>query len=920
MLTPHRSIDCRRPRRRAATLWLLAACAWWVAGCGGGSDGGGFTPIPPGTTPPVTTPPTGGQGTPPEEPVPPTQPPVTPVASCASLVGMNIAAGQIGLPTQGATVTSAKPVAAGDAGNALGSYCQVRGTIQPVDLQASVINFALNLPEQWNRKVIHFGGGGFDGVLIDGTEQVRFGPADKPAPLALGYATFGDDSGHQSGSITDGSFAVNDEQLINYGGQTLKKTHDVALLLVKARYGSAPAKAYFLGTSTGGRDALLHIQRWPADYDGVIANEPALNYTGTRLSNIAVGRALYANGGAGWLNLAKTLLVQKTVLAACDKLDGATDGIISNVESCRQLNTQILDSLRCAGGTDSGDTCLSDPQIATVRTIESPLEFTKYSLANGVRRAGGYNLLEGTLVAGPYTSRDLGTRRVPGNPATSADANMYVTGDQWAKYFVTRNPGLDSLGFDPLDPGVYTGRVAAVSALTDATDADLRPFLSRGGRLIMLHGLADEVISNNSTIDYYGRMVATVGQEAADKGVRFYTVPGMGHGTGVFIPNWDSLAALENWVEGGLAPATGVAVDGVAATYGRTRPLCLFPAWPKFKGSGSMDAAVNYSCVQEVGDPLACPNLPAAATAYKGGNLFGEELTLSLEPATLKYTLTIDASLQRAAGTQRSGTLQKSGNCSYTSDENGATFTFGAGGAVQGGVAAPSGAGFVPLLAFQNTFQDSASTGVFNPVANVFNVTGVQYGAAGAPGIYAGSSRIRNAGTFQHCQDPATGRFVTYDPACTSTAKGYLVYDATRKAFDVMSTSPTGGAVTTGGALSGSVVFGQVGAVTVPLLLVRESATAYGMRLYALQAPMASGSADGHFTTLGSDASAVEATVAGSAFGLGGQSGTLSYDTPVLGVVQSAGSAAGNLIFNAGLLGFVSAADGNPVFQLGVRN
>jgi len=892
---------------------LLAAAA--LAACGGGG-GGGFPvalPASPGTG--TGTDPAGAPDDGEPAPAPPT--PAVPVASCASLAGMTIAAGRIGLPTQGATVASATPVADGAGGARLGDYCQVRGTIAPVDPAAPVINFAVNLPEQWNRKAIHFGGGGFDGPLIDGTEPVRFGPDGKPAPLALGYATFGDDSGHQSSSITDAKFAVNDEALANYGGNALKKTHDVAMALIQARYGSAPAHAYFLGTSTGGRDALLHIQRWPADYDGVIANEPALNYSGTRLSNLAVGRALYTNGGAGWMNLAKTLLVQKTVLAACDKLDGAADGIVSNVESCRQLNAQILASLRCAGGADSGDTCLSDPQLATVRAIESPLEFTQYTLANGVRRAGGYNLLEGALVAGPFTTRDLGTRPTPGNPATSADANMYVTGDQWAKYFVTRDAAFDSLTLDPLDPGSWTARVQAVSALTDATNADLSPFLSRGGRLILLHGLSDEVISNNSTIDYYQRVVATVGAPAVAQGIRFYTVPGMGHGTGVFIPAWDSLAALEDWVERGLAPGTPVVADSVAGTYGRTRPLCQYPAWPKYRGSGSLDAAVNYSCVAEVGDPLACPNLPASATTYKGGDLMGEELRLTVDPATLAYTVTIDASLQRSAGTQRSGTLVEQGDCHYASGESGAVFSFGAGGTVLGGVASPAGGGFVPLLAFQNTFENSASPAVFNPVADIFDVAGIQYGAGGSATLYAASSRVRNAGTFQHCQDPVSGGFMTYDANCTSTAKGYLTYNAGRNAFDLMVTPSTAGAATTGGTPGGSVVFGQVGAVTVPLFLIRESASSYGLRLYALQQPVASGAADGQFGMLAASGSAGSATVTGTALSLRGNSGTLAFDRPVLGVMQSTGTAAGFLIQAGGLLGYLPT--GSTDFELGLR-
>jgi pimeloyl-ACP methyl ester carboxylesterase len=886
-----------------------------LAACGGGGGGGGspgFFPIPSATTPSSGAPP----DTPPDNPVPP---PVLPVVSCADLAGKSLPASLISLPTQGATVTSATPVAAAAAGNQLGDYCRVRGTIQPVDASAGVINFAVNLPEKWNQKTIHFGGGGFDGVLIDGTEVIRFGPAGKPAPLALGYATYGDDSGHQSGSITDGKFAANDEQLANYGGLSLKKTRDVAQALVFARYATKPKHAYFLGTSTGGRDALSYIQRWPLDYDGVIANEPALNYTGTRLSNVAVGRALYNNGGAGWMNVAKTLLVQKAAMQACDKLDGAADNLVSNVESCRLLNTQILASLRCSGGADTGDTCLSDAQIATVRTIESPLDFTTYSLGNGVKRAGGYNLLEGALVAGPYTTRDLGTRKVPANPATSADANMYVTGDQWVKYFVTRIETFDSLTFDPLDPGSYAARVTAVSNLTDATNPNLAPFFAHGGRLIMLHGLADEVISPNSTIDYYKQLIATVGQAAVDQSVRFYTVPGMGHGTGSFIPNWDSLAALEGWVEGGLAPATGVAVDAVAGTYGRTRPLCLFPSWPKYRGSGSLDAAVNYSCVTEVGDPLACPNLPAAVASYRGGNSFGEELRVQIDPATMAYTVTIDASLQRTAGTQRTGSLVAQGSCSYASAESGAVFSFAPGGVLLGGVNAPSGGGFAPLVAFQNTFENSATPTVFNPVANIFNAVGVQQGTGGTA-AHASSVRLRNAGTFQYCRDPVTGSFMTYDATCTQTEKGYITYNATRGAFDLRTTLPTGGAVTTGGTLTGSMVIGLVNGAAVPLHLVRESAANAGLRMFAIQQSLMSGAADGSYAMASVKGESREATVVGSGFNLGGAAAALSYDTPVLGVVQADAGRPGNFIFNSGVLGFVSTGGTNAALELGVRH
>jgi hypothetical protein len=892
---------------------VLAACG----GGGGGGGGAGFFPIVPNNPPssggePDTDPP----GNPPENP-----PPVVPVVACADLAGKSLPASLISLPTGGATVVSATAVAAGAVGNPNGDYCKVRGTIQPVDPASQLINFAVNLPEKWNQKTIHFGGGGFDGVLIDGTEQIRFGPRDKPAPLALGYATYGDDSGHQSSSITDGKFAANDEQLANYGGQSLKKTRDVAQALVLARYAMKPKHAYFLGTSTGGRDALSYIQRWPEDYDGVIANEPALNYTGTRLSNVAVGRALYKDGGVGWMTVGQTMLVQNAVKAACDKLDGAVDNIVSNVESCRKLNEQILAALpRCPGDISTGDTCLTEAQIKTVRAIEDPREFSTYSLANGVKRAGGYNILEGTQVAGPYTTRDLGTS------VAKRDANVFVTGDQWVKYFVTRNADFDTVGFNPLDPGDYTVRVTEVSNLTDATNPNLAPFFDHGGRIIMLHGLADEVISNNSTIDYYKQVVATLGQAVVDKGMRFYTVPGMGHGTGVFIPNWDSLAALEGWVEGGLAPATGVAVDAVPATYGRTRPLCQYPSWPKYGGSGSLDAAVNYSCVTETANPLACPNLPGAVTTYKGGNSFGEELSVRIDPATMAYTVTIDASVQRpAATTTSSGKLVLQQLCSYTSDEAGAVFTFASGGVLQGGVKAPAGTSFAPLLAFQKTFENTLDPMEFKPVSDIFNTVGVQQ-VTGDAKVYAGAVRLRDAGTFQYCRNAAgnAGSFMIYIASCTTTEKGYITYNTTHGAFDVRTTSPTGGAVTTGGTLTGSMVIGLVNGIAVPLHLVRASTTDFGMRFYALQpdegAELPVGAADGSYAMSSVSGQDSAATVTGMDFNLAGAAATLTYNKPVRGVVESSAGAPDHFIFNSGILGFVSGVGTSAGLQFGVRN
>lgn len=546
----------------ACGLSLLAAA---LSGCGGSSssDSGG--------TPPV----------------------VTAAAACSALGGMKIAATTIGAPSNGATVASATLVAASATS---GEYCQVNGTIAPVDTTAPNINFEVNLPTAWNNKALQYGGGGFDGTLITGLAALDMAPAGSSTPLARGYVTFGDDSGHQSKSITDGSFAANDEALANYGGLTLKKTHDVAMLLLKARYNTAPTKTYFFGSSTGGRDGLTVIQRWPADYDGIVVNRPALNYTGLRLSNVVLGRALYLNGGAGWLDVKKTVLLQNAVTKACDTLDGVADGIISNVAACKLQAPAVLAAVRCADGKDTGDTCLSDAQIATVNTIASPMVLP-YPLANGVTRYAGYNILAGSVFAGQYTTRDFGTSPTPSNPAGKNDANQWVTGDQWVKYFITRIPTFNSLTFDPLNPGTYQAQVQQVSAESDATNPDLSAFIAKGGKAIITHGLADEIVSTDSSVDYYNALVQKFGQSSVDNFARFYLMPGVGHGTGPFLPQVDSLGALEQWVENGTAPGTLTMTDSTPATLGRTRPLCRYPTWPKFT-NGDVNSAGSFTCSQ----------------------------------------------------------------------------------------------------------------------------------------------------------------------------------------------------------------------------------------------------------------------------------------------------------------------------------
>ena len=206
---------------------------------------------------------------------------------CEQLTKWDVPAKEIGLPTRGATIETAALSAAEDPN---GSYCKANGSIQSVDPKAQPIRFQINLPKAWNGKAIHAGGGGYDGTVVDGL-QISFAGAADARPVAAGYATFGSDSGHQSSGFMDptpGKFGLNDEELENFGGAQLKKTHDVALAVIRHYYGEAPKRLYFYGNSQGGHEGLFVAQRWPKDYDGVVAIHPAYNFVPLQLDRKSV--------------------------------------------------------------------------------------------------------------------------------------------------------------------------------------------------------------------------------------------------------------------------------------------------------------------------------------------------------------------------------------------------------------------------------------------------------------------------------------------------------------------------------------------------------------------------------------------------------------------------------------------------------
>ena len=508
---------------------------------------------------------------------------------CLALRNLKIPPTSIGLPTNGATIVSATLVAAAEAGNANGEFCKVLGGIHAVDPTAPDIKFEVNLPTRWNNRILQMGGGGFDGTLVTGLGGASNQIPSSPTPLALGYVTAGSDSGHESAGGFDGRFALNAEAFANFGRLQIKKTHDVAAALVQKRYGATPRHSYFIGGSQGGHEALIAALFYPADYDGIVSHYPAYDLTLMHLAAQYRARALFRSPEA-WISPEKMKTITTAVYGACDALDGATDGIISNVAGCNRVMTldALRAKLRCADGRDTAPTCLSDAQLATVETFTTP-----FSLGFPVS-AGLSGFPKLAILDGATFLNALGRSPAPSRWPTNQDATQYQEAAGTTRYVITRDLTLDPLTFDP---GTWATRIAEVSEIWDANSVDLSPFMSKGGKVILTVGSIDHTISPYNTVNYYDRLVMRFGQATADTFVRFYRIPGFAHGNGLFNAKFDALGALDAWVDGGRAPGTLEAVDINPENHERRRPMCVYPSWPRYKGSGDVNAAASFTCV-----------------------------------------------------------------------------------------------------------------------------------------------------------------------------------------------------------------------------------------------------------------------------------------------------------------------------------
>jgi hypothetical protein len=485
-------------------------------------------------------------------------------------------------PLKGAKITSAVAVAKDSTVvlplrslTAPANFCRVAVTLTPTD--DSVILAEVWLPElaNWNGNFLGAGNGGFGGSVS--------GPAgDMRSELAKGYATAGDDLGHEISSPTDvdTSWAIgHPDKVKDFAYRADHVTAEFAKTLIAAYYGRAPKFSYFRGCSNGGHEALMEAQRYPEDYDGIVAGAPANSWTHLMAGFLWNERALFT-APQSEIPKAKLAVIQSAVLAKCDALDGVKDGVINDPAMCHFDPAVLL----CKSG-DAPD-CLTHPQLDALRKIYS----------------GPSN---------PSTGESIYPGFPPGYEGLANNWDLWIFGiraqSQFANHFfgsfVWGDPKWDFHSFDFATDVNRTD--AQLGAIINSDNPDLSAFAARGGKLIIFQGWADAAVTPLGTIKYYQNIQQKMGTESAQRFARLFMAPGMMHCGGGPGPNsFDAVASVAKWREKDQAPETIIAMRYAAPTTAgaplgeplSTRPLCAYPKVAHWIGKGSPDEAKNYVC------------------------------------------------------------------------------------------------------------------------------------------------------------------------------------------------------------------------------------------------------------------------------------------------------------------------------------
>jgi len=440
----------------------------------------------------------------------------------------------------------------------LPTICRIVASIRPTS--DSDIHIEVWMPlSGWNGKFEGVGNGGWAGEL-------PFSYLGMFAAVRDGYATAATDTGHL-GNAGDASFAAgHPERVVDFGYRAVHEMTLKAKVIVATFYGKPTARTYWDGCSTGGKQGLTEAQRYPLDYDGIVAGAPANYWTHLMAGDVWSAQATHSTPASD-IPESKYALIHKAALSACDALDGIKDGVINDPPRCHFDPGVLL----CKDGEQDG--CLTAPQVDAARKIYSGAKKprTRQQIYPGLEP--GSEMQWGAMAGGP-------------EPPIVASYFKYLVFKNAAWDFRTLNFDQDIALSDKLNGDVL-----------NATDPDLRAFIGHGGKLLLYHGWADGLIAPQNTVNYYHSVVARLGRGKIENSVRLFMIPGEQHCGGGDGPHqFDEIAALDSWVESGKPPERIVAEHRHGSTVDETRPLCPYPQVAKYTGKGDTNDAGNFVC------------------------------------------------------------------------------------------------------------------------------------------------------------------------------------------------------------------------------------------------------------------------------------------------------------------------------------
>jgi feruloyl esterase len=453
------------------------------------------------------------------------------------------------------------------------AHCRVTGLLSPE------IAFEVSLPAKWNGRFYMIGNGGHAGEPMDDPGRV----AQRNAALEIGFAFAQTNTGHETRKERGATFVLsNPQKAIDYAWRAVHLTATTARDITKEYYGKAVSRAYWNSCSNGGRQGLIEAQRFPGDFDGIVANAPWVDQTGFTIGAMWNQKAL----SAAPVTPAKLALVAAKVMSKCDAIDGLKDGLIDDPRKC--AFDPARDVPACSAGADGAD-CLTAAQAAAVAKVYSG------PVSNGKPFFPGY--MPGSEAVFPGRGGSLsGWMNLIVSAQPRANPADFELAEGTMRFLVFRPPQAD-YDYNRFDFDRDIHLLDDWSKQADAKNPDLADFRKRGGKLLMTYGWADSILQPMMGVNYYEQALAKNGPGTPEF-FRLFMVPGMAHCAGGIGPDrMDAVTAMVNWVEKGKAPSSMVASKVVDNRVVRTRPLCPYPQVARYSGAGSIDDAANFRCV-----------------------------------------------------------------------------------------------------------------------------------------------------------------------------------------------------------------------------------------------------------------------------------------------------------------------------------